>query len=119
MKRRISLTLCTIDCSAYSGHRMIQFLINESGILPRIEPPLKHVAMADSVELKRKSGVLPLCATHVWDSLPSQEIFECLSYVLEFYNCSGSWVSFMSRCVILLFFSCDEPVWLIVPAMHD
>lgn len=98
---------------------MSQFLINESGILPRIELPLKHVAMADSTELKGKSGILSLCATHIWASLSSQEIFDCLSYVLEFYDCIGNWASFMSKCVILLFLSCDEPVWLIIPAMHD
>lgn len=120
---RISLTLCTIGCLAYAGHRMIHFLINEFGILPRIELPLKLVTLADSAELQGKSGVLPLCAMHIWDFPSSWEIFWLLlavqfwgkekkktktnknqSYVLEFYDCSRYRVSFMSMCVILLVF---------------
>lgn len=118
IKWRISLTLCTIGCLAHADHKMIHFLINESRILPQIELPLKHVSLADSAELQGKSGILPLCATHIWDSPSSQEIFWLLlavqfwgrkkkkknSYVLEFYNCSRYWVSFMSMCVILLVF---------------
>jgi len=84
-KGRISLTLCPIGCLIYAGHRMIHFFINESGILPRIELPLKDVTSADSAELQGKSGILPLCAIHIWDSPSSQEIL-CLTLSIHFWG---------------------------------
>lgn len=96
LKWRISLTLCTIGCLAHADHRMIHFLINKSRILPKIELPLKHVSLADSAEHQGKSGILPLCATHIWDSPPSQEIFWLLLAVQLWgrkkknkFSCSG------------------------------
>lgn len=132
MKRRISLTLCTIGCLAHAGQRMIHFLINESRILPKIERPLKHVSLADSAELQGKSGILPLCAMHIWDSPSSQEIFWLLLAV-QFWGrkkkikflCSG--VLRLQQILGQLYvYVCNSagflvmsPVWSIVPAVRD